>query len=627
LLHFFELEEQASKQTALKMATNFDTTKDNTIFAARKREDAIDILKADPSYSPGFVDRLVSDSVISSFYLSEFVSALGYSIQPFRQNDIVSKFLLDKAKQRTFNEEIKNTAYSDLESFINEFNNDIVLAIFQTAINSFRPGYSREYKDSSTKKSLPVAYKRFIPGTKAIVKEIDGEIKLLFDGDGVRQMYDQSKKDSGEKLKEVFGDNVDFSIFPNVIAFENFVAERAFVRFLNPDLSKEEASDRALRNVMNVQYVFKNKDTAFAEKFMEMINNAPEILKDYFSVLGQIHGDVINIKNSKGRIYKLRFQDKGVDKDSSQNYHEQINSLSSYQQLQSIVEAKTEEEKKQLKDLAEAFAFLPNYIFYQTGISNTRNNWTKVLDTSAAENLVKQIIQSGEVNINEESLANFYEDFKKKNTKTALKEQVKVYVQNYFDVSTTGEYIEGSLQSAADQTTQFMLDKSTYIFDMSEDVSREVNSDFEVHYVLPISYAEYKSNNVPQRYIGIKAQNYSYVITGYRTINDGFSSMPADQESIVKDEAEKLLNNLIAYGDAGTKLAFSRQPYMDVEKGGAENMPKYKDILLMTNTILYRNFGYLNNGIEQLESFRDLVQNAEGITQQDIDNLENTCNV
>ena len=55
--------------------------------------------------------------------------------------------------------------------------------------------------------------------------------------------------------------------------------------------------------------------------------------------------------------------------------------------------------------------------------------------------------------------------------------------------------------------------------------------------------------------------------------------------------------------------------------------PKYKDILLMTNNILYRNFGYLNNGIEQLESFRDLVQNAEGITQQDIDNLENTCNV
>jgi hypothetical protein len=627
LLHFFELEEQASKQTALKMATNFDTTKDNAIFAARKRKDAIDILKTDPSYQKGFVDALVSDSVISSFYLSEFVSALGFSVQNFRQNTIVSDFLLGKAKLRNFNEQIKQTAYPELESFINEFNNDIVLAIFQTSINTFKPGYSSEYKDNSTKKSLPVEYKRYIPGTKAIVKEVNGEIKLLFDADGVRQMYDQSKKDSGEKLKEVFGDNVNFSIFPNVVTFENFVAERAFVRYFNPNLSKEEVNDKALRAIMNVQYLFRDKNTAFALKFVEMINHAPDILKSYFSVLGQIHSDTISIKNSKGRIYKLRFQDKGIDKNSSQDYYEQLKSLSNYDQLQSIVDAKTEEEKKQLKDLAEAFAFLPNYIFYQTGISNTRNNWTKVLDTSAAEDLVRQKIQSGEVKIDDITLNKFYIDFKSKNSKTAFKEQIKVYDVDFFNINAVGEYIEGSLQSAADETNQFMLDESTYIFDMSEDISREVDSHSTVNYVLPISYTEYESGKTPKRYRAIKAKNYSFVITGYINVNDGFKSMPAEQESKVKDEAEKLLNNLIAYREAHTPLAFSRQPYMDVEKGGAENMPKYKDILLMTNNILYRNFGYLNNGIEQLESFRDLVQNAEGITQQDIDNLENTCNV
>ena len=627
LLHFFELEEQASKQTAIKMATNFDTTKDNTIFAARNRKDAIDILKTDPSYKEGFIDMLVNDSVISSFYLSEFVSALGFSVQSFRQNTIVSDFLLGKAKLRNFNEQIKQTAFPKLESFINEFNNDIVLAIFQTSINTFKPGYSSEYKDNSTKKSLPVEYKRYIPGTKAIVKEVNGEIKLLFDADGVRQMYDQSKKDSGEKLKEVFGDNVNFSIFPDIVTFENFVAERAFVRYFNPNLSKEEVNDKALRAIMNVQYLFKDKNTAFALKFVEMINNAPDILKSYFSVLGQIHSDTISIKNSKGRIYKLRFQDKGIDKNSSQDYYEQLKSLSNYEQLQSIVEPKTEEEKKQLKDLAEAFAFLPNYIFYQTGISNTRNNWTKVLDTSAAEDLVKQKIQSGQVKLDEVNLEKFYRAFRFKNSKTAFKEQIKVYDVDYFNINPVGEYIEGSLQSASDETTQFMLDKSTYIFDMSEDVSIEVNSHHSVIYVLPISYNQYETGITLQKYRNMKFKNYSYVITGYRTINDGFKEMPAEQESKVKDAAEKLLNNLIAYRDANTPLAFSKQPYMDVEIGGAENMPKYKDILLMTNTILYRNFGYLNNGIEQLESFRDLVQNAEGITQQDIDNLENTCNV
>ena len=101
--------------------------------------------------------------------------------------------------------------------------------------------------------------------------------------------------------------------------------------------------------------------------------------------------------------------------------------------------------------------------------------------------------------------------------------------------------------------------------------------------------------------------------------------MSADERGKVTELTEQLLKALVDNTADGVNVGFTPSSYMDVAKAGIQNLSKYKDLLLSTNQVLYTNFGYLNNGVEQLEDFKKLVMNAEGITQQDIDDLENTC--
>lgn len=663
LLHYFELEEQSNKQTQLKLSTNFDTTKDNTIFAAKKRKSAIDILSSDPSYALGLVTSLVEDSVISSFYLSEFVASLGGTIQSFRQDSEIDNFIIALASKKEFNDVLSKT-FSDVATYATEFKNDIVLAIYQNSINTFRPGYTSEYKSGSMDKAVPVQYKKYIPGTKAILKVIDDKLQFLYDGDGVKNMYALSRTDTGNAvLQKEFGENVTSKLFPNLEVFENFVAERAFQRYLNPELTKEEVSDRALTQLMNMQYVFMNNETAFANQLLTAIDALPEVLKSNFSVLGQIYSDVFIPRNGSA-TYKLRFDDKGLDADLSQSYYEQLKRLSEFSELNQIVKTKAgSKEEKQLKDLAYMFKFLPHYIFYQSGISNYRNPWTKVLDTSEPEMVVKNRIASKDFSLDTFSNKNSLEkplseaftkifnaqNIYSKRQASALKiYSIDPFKQSFIPFGSESEI--RFLQTPESQTDQFMIKDNVYII-ASEDellmetlspsnISKTLSTNKDIVYVLPISYKQYTrymeevnkgtpnaSNFLPSKlgYDRIISGNYSFIITGYENINDGFVKMLDDERGKVTELTEKLLKALVDNTANGTNVGFTSSSYMDVAKAGITNLSNYKDLLLATNKVLYTNFGYLNNGVEQLEDFKKLVMDAEGITQQDIDDLENTC--
>ena len=662
LLHYFELEEQSKKQTELKLSTNFDTTKDNTIFAAKKRKSAIDILSSDSSYAKGLVTSLVEDSVISSFYLSEFVASLGGAIQNFRQDSEIDDFIIALASERNFNNILSQT-FSDVATYATEFKNDIVLAIYQNSINTFRPGYTSEYKSGSIDKTIPVQYKKYIPGTKAILKVIDDKLQFLYDGDGVKNMYALSRTNNGNAiLQKEFGENVTSKLFPNLEVFENFVAERAFQRYLNPKLTKEEVSDRALTQLMNMQYVFMNKETAFANQLLTAIDALPEVLKSNFSVLGQIYSDVFIPRNNGAATYKLRFDDKGLDADLSQSYYEQLKRLSEFSELNQIVKTEAgSKEEKQLKDLAYMFKFLPHYIFYQSGISNYRNPWTKVLDTTEPEMVVKNRISSNNFTLDTftDSLKNpLKESFTimfnaQNNYSRRQASALKIYFNDPFKQGfipfDSGTEIR-SLQTPESQTDQFMIKDNVYIIASANDVleetlspsniSRTLSANKDIVYVLPISYKQYvrymeevnkgtpnASNFLPSKlgYNKIISGNYSFIITGYENINDGFVKMSDDERGKVTELTEQLLKALVDNTADGVNVGFTPSSYMDVAKAGIQNLSKYKDLLLSTNQVLYTNFGYLNNGVEQLEDFKKLVMNAEGITQQDIDDLENTC--
>jgi hypothetical protein len=136
-LHFLQIEQMGSALTNVKKNMNFDTKKDASIYEAQNRMVMIDALSKEDRFPSKMIDKLITDSPISSFYIQEFQTQIWEQLLPLRTNEKFNNWLSGKMGDQDFKNYVEENFGEDMEKAILSLRNNLVPYIFQNELKQF----------------------------------------------------------------------------------------------------------------------------------------------------------------------------------------------------------------------------------------------------------------------------------------------------------------------------------------------------------------------------------------------------------------------------------------------------------------------------------------------------------
>lgn len=162
LLHFMQLEKMALPIRDIKMTTNVDTAKDTTVFDAYDRENKIKKLRESNAFPEEILEKLLTDSAISPFYIQDLQLSLAKILQPLRNSEELNNLLLIQAEDMDL---------SDKDMIM--FKNDFVPYMWQKTMEEkplFNDPENPSYKRRDVKTELTVE-KGILPKSGVAIKD------------------------------------------------------------------------------------------------------------------------------------------------------------------------------------------------------------------------------------------------------------------------------------------------------------------------------------------------------------------------------------------------------------------------------------------------------------------------
>lgn len=392
-IHFLEVENMAGAVRDVKLRLNFDTTKSGTLFEAQNRIFMQEALREDARLPVELVDRILTDSPISSFYIQPFQLAIWKDVFKLRNNSTVNSFILDKIKN---DRGAVNNTFGKPETFANEFRNDFVSYLFQDAVKSFNLN-SKSYRGRIVQDEAPRSVKQVEDLVSLKFGAFVKDDILYVDKAKLRSDY-LNKRYASEEYTNAGLIPVNSLAFSTADEYYNFVYEREHLRSIIPFQSisgtkefsqiiegvkdskvyaqKENESaenydkrilrtsyevflrNKALDNTHNHWKLFKSKDT-YADQFMSLKAAYPELEKEFALV------EMLSVGIGKGNIKNLKLNDHFQDGDSLNLLHENIQNL-----IQGNIDSVTDASDKYR--ISEFFRRFPVVAFLQSGM-NTRS--------------------------------------------------------------------------------------------------------------------------------------------------------------------------------------------------------------------------------------------------------------
>ena len=395
-LHFLEVENMAKSVAAVKMNLNFDTTKSGTLFEAQNAILMKEGLRQDARIPEEIVDKVLSDSPISSFYIQPFQLKIWNDLFKLRTNEVLNDFLMEKIQ--TSSKDIDNT-FGKAEIFANEFKNDLINFMFQNAIKDF--SLNRDsYRGRITDATLPASIRETaeLTSLKFGAFVVDGV--LYVDKARIRKDYLNRAYKNAEYAERGLA-RVSPSAFQSVDDYAHFVYEREHLRSLTPFSAVSETKvfaqvrdrvkaftgknagestadyttrldkltyevylkDTALDNTYNYWKMFKSQ-TSYAAQFNELKADYPE-LENEFDLVAQLSTGL-----GKNQMQNLKLNDMFADADSLNLFHENLRDL-----MKGNFESVKDAEGRQR--IIEFFGRFPNVAFMQSGL-NTKSAFSMI---------------------------------------------------------------------------------------------------------------------------------------------------------------------------------------------------------------------------------------------------------
>jgi predicted kinase len=454
-LHYLELEQQIGGYTALKMSSNPDTSTKSTISDVEQTEANLSDLQYDSRVPLEIVNRMKTDSILKSFFNGPLALAISNPLFKIRFHKEITNYLI--GKKETIRKDLDYVfPGQNIEFFSNIFRNDIISYILQNAIRKY------DNKDGflslNLETKIPTKLTKYL-NRGAFVK--DGVLYM-----DMKQLKKEFRKNAWEKNSDIKNSYEERGLYPlHPLTFRNnsetnfneylkFVSQREYLRSLNPltkdyaktksfqeelkntkellpDLTQEKAvrytyekliAVEALDNSFNLFHLFESDENAFAIRFINMVNQNPDLAKTY-SVLNKLKLDG---GKEKG-VYNIYLADKDFDNNKSNIYTDDLKKLSDpgYAKVKDPVENVR---------ISNMFKYLNLYAFLQTGLNKTKLNFTNVVGytdfLSILENESKDFISALEKN-GQEVLDDFYTMFTRQNNPNNLnRKSYKDYISD-----------------------------------------------------------------------------------------------------------------------------------------------------------------------------------------------------
>jgi hypothetical protein len=688
-LHFLEIQDLMQGISDVKFKTKLDTKKSPDLYTATKRMSDLQSLRE--GQHGEVMKRIMNETVIGAFEIQDFQIKLGRKIFPFRTNDMVTDYLTAKLRDFQTRDDIQKT-FGDEEDFVNAFNNDLVLYIFQNHIRGFKLDGLKTYKGYSTA-GVPV---KFVDSMKAGAIVKDGVIhidkaQLELDWSNKSYLAANQDKDSynARGLTTLKEDVFYWNGVGNKNEFFHYVVEREYMRSvinlsqykqspdyesdfkyfqsLNPKASEaainkiayeEMLKKKALQNIFNLHTMMSNPTQSVAGEFLTLINKYPSIQED-FSLIANMG---VSHDRSSG-IYNLMLKDKDLDSYKLNTYHE------NYKKLADVSEMKVPDLKQNM-EISQFFQRLPLYAYMQSGLSNNQFSLTHIVSPEPFLMMMDSPLKDFTSNYltwseytRDQALKKYGEDvvkmldksdsYKTLNSRTAAKREGDKYLfndkawmmdifYNYFvennssrNRRTRSRYRDYTINVANSDVAASIAKRSAlndferttrpdlfvYKTTKGPELTKLAQSYPEVLFVFNDTYNGRKINlsNTGTEMNLRDVANSVGIRTAFKSFGAEWGATTPEQVQNIKEAVESDLQPLIEAKAHGKLLAFSPQGYGTNLKG------MDREIFVYLSKRLYEEFGYINPGSVDEPSVRDVIDNMQGISQAEIDELMSKC--
>jgi hypothetical protein len=650
-LHFLQIEQQITGFTQLKMASRPDTSTKSTGSDVEQAEANIERLYGETKIEDTLLPLMRNDSVISSLFNNALALALNERLFPLRFNKAISNYLIGKNQQlREDSELIFGANKSDV--FVNTFRNDIISFLYQQAARKFN--LTDSYKSYTLKTKVPVTYVDLLQFGAYVKSDANGQKTMYIDEKALKKDFEAGvwrknsdaqdsytnrglyplteghfhsdhKTNAGEYIKFVTEREYLRSVYSKteVSKTPQFKDELKTVKQENPKFTTDQAKAytyekilaiKALENTLNPYHMFKDKQYAYAIQFQNIVNkHAKGFVKNY-AVLSRMKVESTDDKT----MYNLYVGEKDFTNDTSNLFYKNLDDLAN----PAVKKVANEVENQYISDF---FAKLPLYAFMQTGINKTKFSFTNVVDYNQFIYLVdaesKKLIKAlANNNIANKILDVFYNRFVKENSRqNPNRGRYKNYLFN-IDLDRLSELPTESTEDV-NLDERFKMEEisdNTFIYDNQQatpDTYKEIsnkNSDVTIAYAAPVTVIQGKEKPFGESLIREYSQEMSVAFpVALQYYRDGMANLAPDKYPAIKRAYDVAIQRLVEIQESGSPIAF---PIEGI--GDSEVMPQ--ELFVYLSRELYQKFGYLNPGSTMYTEIRELIGEAQGITDREI---------
>lgn len=681
-LHFLEIEEMMKGIANLKFKTNVDTRRSTTLFDAQNRLAEIEMLRDESRLPTELIDKVLEESVIGSFFVQDFQLKLWSKLFSLRNNDTLTQFLNGVIKDRDMRSEVEKNFGDDMERFVSEFKNDLLLFIFQNSLRDFNLGIDKTYKGMAVSEA-PIKYVDKLEFGAFVKKDESGQPKIFVDplqlkSDWISKAFTAGSSSANSyKERELATLPTKAFMWRGVDSekeYYKFVVEREYLRYLIPfsDFQRtmeykenyrrnqsilqqsktiqesQEAfaarvaratyeqmlRNKALENTFNPWKMFQS-DTSVPLQFLQIVQQYPQLEKEY-SFISQL----AVVSDPKLDMSNLTLKDRDLSADKVNRYYENLRKLSD----PSVEKVPDREENMRISMF---FAKLPMFAFMQSGLSKNANSFTAVVSYEPFVKMMEKPVKDFVNNVlngpdAEVVLQRFMDQFIEQNGRRnrKMRSKFKNYLLDKTPRAMRSDYDPEAESTRPDVTRDLRplnkegtygytdmkigaLDKKTNTYNMTPKKTADYSAMLKgnPHVVFVFSDNVYSRENPNLKTGGsvdMRSMGNSMGILTALKRGESMKNLTPEQITQMKNKIEADIMELVSLRDDGKDIAFSEAGY-----GSPDTMPD--ELFLYLSERLYEEFGFINPGSSSLPSVKEIIGREQGISQQEIDDFMRQC--
>jgi hypothetical protein len=603
LLHFFELEDLMSQLTNIKLTVNLDTAPSKSLFSAQERLSKIAKLNIVDAVPADMVKKILYNSPIKSFLVQDFQLKLWEPLMKLRGDSNINNFLIDKIAAKSY-----TTSFDDAEKYVATFKNDLPLYLLQNHLKGIDISNITEYKGLLIDKAIPVQNVQIRNG--AYVKEG----VMYIDISQIKSDFDKAAYTDKGTYKESGLATLPIQAFKmgnedtNFQEYSNYVLEREYLRSILPVRQNETREsyenrlrDRALERTFNFYSMLKS-DNSIADEFNRIKANYPQLEKDYmiFDQLGYSPGSKFDVN----RLKTLKLKSSKLDSEIANVLHENLQRLADPGTIK--VENPTAN-----TDISKFFSRMIISEYLRAGISKTNDSIAMILPSESLMKLLEEPMSKlTKEGLTDEFLEKYSSLFDSNWSKsaTAVRNRFRNYIQ------TTKPTIQEPITEATAVTPitpSIASFKNKFVKSELEPI---LNANKNTIFVYPVNENGI-GDNIAKVYSD--AGNSASVVlkaVGKKWTDDTYDSNIGFINQSLDVIGAHLSNGFqVAFPEFGLNVTKVKEESVDFLTKSA---PRTFDYLA---TELYKRFGYVHPGAEQMLGFRKEFQSNQPISDQEIE--------